>query len=304
MICDAHCHFFSTRFFEILGRQGGEDAPDASRVAEQAGCDDPGTPEALADRWRDELNRHGVARSALMASVPGDEESVWRAVNRHPARFVGYFLVDPTQADALNRVAGALDQGLRVACLFPAMHQYSLSDERVLAVGDLLAGREHTALFAHCGAFSVGIRKKLGLRSAFESRFGNPLELQRMAQRQPALPVIVPHFGAGFFRETLMLADLCSNVVVDSSSSNGWIRYHPRLTLKDVFDQALTVLGPTRLLFGTDSSYFPRGWQHAIYTQQRQILADLSVAAADAAHVFGGNFDRLFPTSPRGTGGD
>ena len=32
--------------------------------------------------------------------------------------------------------------------------------------------------------------------------------------------------------------------------------------------RALDVVGPQRLLFGTDSSYFPRGWNYAIFEAQ------------------------------------
>ena len=71
----------------------------------------------------------------------------------------------------------------------------------------------------------------------------------------------MPHFGAGYFREALMLADLCSNVYLDTSSTNSWMRYQAaHLTLRTVFRHALDVAGPERLLFGTDSSFFPRGW--------------------------------------------
>ena len=47
------------------------------------GWDAPGTPDALADRWVAELDRHQVARAALIASVPGDEESVAAATAKH-----------------------------------------------------------------------------------------------------------------------------------------------------------------------------------------------------------------------------
>ena len=33
-------------------------------------------PEELAKRWVKELDRHGLARSVLIASVPGDEDFV------------------------------------------------------------------------------------------------------------------------------------------------------------------------------------------------------------------------------------
>ena len=57
---------------------------------------------------------------------------------------------------------------------------------------------------------------------------------------------------------------------------------------------ALAVAGPTRLLFGTDSSFFPRGWQRPVLDAQRAVLQRLGVPADDQAAILGGNFDRLF----------
>ena len=91
MINDAHCHFFSTPFFDALG---------GAAAIEKLGWEFPGTAEALADRWVAELDRHQVARAALIASVPGDAASVAAAVSRHRRRFVGFFMVDPTRPDA------------------------------------------------------------------------------------------------------------------------------------------------------------------------------------------------------------
>jgi uncharacterized protein len=117
-----------------------------------------------------------------------------------------------------------------------------------------------------------------------------------VAVRHPEVPVIIPHFGAGFFREALMAAEIAPNILLDTSSSNNWIRYQPGLTLADVFARALDVVGPARLLFGTDSSFFPRGWQHGIHATQREILDRLDVDVAAQAQLFGGNFSRVFET--------
>jgi len=95
-------------------------------------------------------------------------------------------------------------------------------------------------------------------------------------------------------QEALMAADACANVYFDTSSSNSWIAQTPGLTIEAVFTTALGVLGPARLLFGTDSSFFPRGWQRSIYDQQVRTAVDIGVAESDASLIFGGNFDRLF----------
>jgi len=191
-------------------------------------------------------------------------------------------------ADATQRCADALRAGLRGVALFPAMHSYSVNDERVQPIFDL----SPPIVFVHCGVLSVGVRQKLGLPSRFDMRFSNPLELHAVALRYPRINFIVPHFGAGCLREALMLADLCPNVYLDTSSSNSWIKYEG-LDLGDVFRRALAVAGPKRLLFGTDSSFLPRGWNRVVYDTQVKILSELSVLESDAAAIFGENLFHL-----------
>ena len=298
IINDAHCHFFSERFFTALGRglPGVEPAAAAETAVARLGWESPGSVEQLADRWVVELDRHGVARAALIASVPGDAESVALATRRHPRRFVGFFMVDPTGPAADVDAAAAIDAGgLRAMCLFPAMHRYPIHDDRVRRVFDVAAARPGTAVFVHCGVLSIGARRKLGLPSPFDIRFGNPLDLHAVALSYPSVPVIVPHFGAGLFREALMVADLCPNVLLDTSSSNGWMKYgDAELTLAAVFKQALAVVGPDRLLFGTDSSFFPRGWVTDVFERQSTALDEAGISMDAREKIFGGNFDRLF----------
>ena len=294
MICDAHCHFFSEGFFAALVWQRGR-AESIEDLTKHLEWEAPGGPEQLADHWVGELDRNDVARAALIASVPRDEDSVAAAIARHPSRFTGFFMVDPAQADATDRARrGLRELGLRVVCLFPAMHHVALNDDRTRRVLDVVAAHPGAAVFVHCGVLSVGVRKKLGLPSPFDVRLGNPLEVQPLATAYPKMPFIVPHFGAGMFREALILADMCPNVHLDTSSSNGWIKYIPGLTLEGVFRQSIGVLGPSRLLFGTDSSFFPRGWQKGIYEEQKRIVEAMKMSADDQALIFGGNFERLF----------
>ena len=189
------------------------------------GWEPPGPPDALADRWVAELDKHHVARAALIASIPGDEESVAAAIARHPSRLVGFFMLNPSTADAAERLSRALDDWqLRAVCLFPAMHHYQLTDERVSATFEAAAARG-AAVFVHCGMLTVGVRKKLGLASPFNLRLGDPLALANVAARFPKVPVIIPHFGAGFLREAFMAADQCPNIHLDTSSTNRWVKY-------------------------------------------------------------------------------
>jgi uncharacterized protein len=290
-VADAHVHFFSRKFFSALGAQADK---TAEQVAETAGWVlPPEDPAELARSWAAELDAAGVARAALIASVPGDESSVESAVAECPERFYGYFMVNPLEEGAVERVQIGLRCGLHAVCLFPGMHRYPLSDARAEAVIKAASGFGGRAVFVHCGVLTVGIRKKLGLPSPFDMRFSDPLELHSIALRYPSLKFVLPHFGAGYLREALMLADLCPNVYLDTSSSNSWMRFEG-LDLKTVFRRALDVVGAQRLLFGTDSSYFPRGWNYAIFEAQTRAMMDLGISAADARSIIEENLPRLF----------
>jgi predicted TIM-barrel fold metal-dependent hydrolase len=293
-VADAHIHFFSHRFFASLAEQKGVPADQLTPLLPwQLPAEDP---RQLADAWVQELDKHGVAKASLIASVPGDGESVVAAVSRHPERFYGYMMVNPAAAAALAQVKAALDSGhIHALCFFPAMHRYSMHDDRVTALLELLAAHARCAAFVHCGVLSVGVRKVLGLPSLFDMRYSNPIDLHEVAMRFPQLRFVVPHFGAGYLREALMLCDLCPNVHLDTSSSNSWMRYEDaHVDLRTVFRRALDVAGPRRLLFGTDSSFFPRGWNAPVFETQSKALYEIGVTEEVARLIFHDNLVRLF----------
>ena len=305
-VFDAHTHFFSRRFFETLIKQSPQLSAESNaieRAAEMTGWTMPPLdPAELAAIWKSEFDRHGVSGALMIASVPGDEESVAAAVAAFPDRIAGAFMFDPTKPDAETRARRAFDDlGLRVVCLFPAMHHYSVAEnEGVRAVVAAASEKPGTAVFVHCGALSVGVRKKLGLPSAFDLRRSNPLDIYRLAAEFPKTNFIVPHFGAGMFRETMMLADLCPNVYVDTSSTNKWMKYEAApVDLPLVFKRALDVVGHERLLFGTDSSFFPRGWIASVFDAQVEALDEIGASEEQARAIFGGNLRRLLNLESR-----
>ena len=307
-VSDAHVHFFSHRFFAALVSQknaaqinaaGKNVAQKQLSVESLAPLLDwqlpPEDPALLAQDWVRELDRHGVQRAVLIASVPGDAESVIAAVRNHPQRFFGYMMVNPLAADCLPSLRPALQSGhMHGLCLFPAMHRYSLHDERVTALLDAAAS-SGAVVFVHCGVLSVGVRHKLGLPSQFDMRFSNPIDLHSIALQYPQLRFVVPHFGAGYFREALMLCDLCPNVYLDTSSSNSWMKFEAaELDLATIFRRALAVTGPRRLLFGTDSSSFPRGWNAEVFEMQAKALRAIGASEETARLIFNENLQQLF----------
>ena len=293
-VADAHVHFFSHRFYGALAAQ--KKLPDAAALGPLLNWEIPeADPALLAARWVAELDRRGVSRAALIASIPEDESSVEAAVAAYPARFFGYFMLDPTRPGALDRTRQAFSRKqLHCLALFPAMHGYSITDPRLVPILECAADNR-AAVFVHCGAMSMGVRKKLGLPSLFDMRYSNPIDLHPVALHFPQIRFIVPHFGAGYLREALMLADLASNVYLDTSSSNRWMSYDPAaLDLRTVFRRALDVVGAGRILFGTDSSFFPRGWQADLFEQQTKVLYELALDEAEVRNILHDNLVSLF----------
>ncbi len=190
-ICDAHCHFFSSRFLEsadlgTAGLCGGGPLPCSIAPL---GWDDPGTAGGAGrSLGRPSSTSTHVARAALIASIPGDEASVAAAVRRHPSRFVGFFMFNPLAGDVASRLARALEERQ------PARHLPLPGDARLPARrrsgggGVRGGGGTRRAVFVHCGVLTVGVRKKLGLPSPFDLRLGDPLALAAVASRFPDVP--------------------------------------------------------------------------------------------------------------------
>jgi predicted TIM-barrel fold metal-dependent hydrolase len=297
-LIDFHSHFFSRPLFEAFAASSplpGKAAEKLERVQRSLGLELPAKdPLEHLGRWIGELDRHGVAHLVSFASVPEEIPALAEAAGSSSGRITPFALVDPTRSGAAERLAGLLEERLfRGALLFPAMHRFRLDGPEAGAVFDVLADHEAPAI-VHCGLLRMPLRERFGLPRTYDLTLANPLALVGPADRHPALPFVVPHFGGGMFRETLIVGLQCSNVFIDTSSSNDWMRTQPvKLTLAHVFERALGVFGPERILFGTDSSIFPRGWRRDVLLAQREALGACGVREEDQLKILGGNAARL-----------
>ena len=89
-------------------------------------------------------------------------------------------------------------------------------------------------------------------------------------------------------------------LAMDSSGSNSWMKYLPYdLDLKKIFEKAITAGGPDKVIFGTDSTFFPRGFRINVLEQQYNAVKALSegpsplVSEEDVDAIFRGNILRL-----------
>ena len=131
-LCDTHCHFFSSRFLEILTKDLTDFPADdrADAVAARLGWEAPGPPKrsriAGSPSSIDSASREACSSPAFPATKTPSPQR-WRS---HPARFVGFFMFNPLAPDAATRLAHALgEQRMRGIALFPAMHRYRLDDD-------------------------------------------------------------------------------------------------------------------------------------------------------------------------------
>ena len=293
-VVDAHTHFFPKSFFTHLGTLAGV-GPDASAVAKKLAWNEPDEqPQDTARRWTAELDRHGVDRAIAIHTLPGDLESAGKGVASSSGRLVGFAQINPLAEGAAVAAQRAVEEyGFRGIALFPAMFRFSMNSDAVFAMLEI-ANRHSLCVFVHCGVLKVGFRTQMGIPSAFDSSFSNPLSLQRPAIEFPRAKFIVPHMGSGLFRELLMVADQCPNIFTDTSAIAGWARYLPgNMTAADVLRQAIRVMSSRRILFGSDSSFFPRGWRRDIFDEQVMTFEEAELSSEQVRHILAENADSV-----------
>ena len=196
MIADAHCHFFSSRFLELLS-QPIPDLPAEGRavaVASKLGWSDSGNPAALAATWIAELDRHSVSRAALSrrafratklplpkrsACIQSVSSASSCSIPRRRERTKNSSAPSPSSVCA----ASACSPRCTATAPRPCGRRLFASPR---APGGRLRALRHAA---------IGVRGKLGLPSPFDLRLGDPLALAAVAAGHPTVPVIVPHFG-------------------------------------------------------------------------------------------------------------
>lgn len=297
-LIDFHTHFFSRPFFETLASASPRPGSVEERietVAAEAGLELP-SPDVSQHmvRWVQEMESYGLEHLITFASVPQEADAVAEAVQLAGGRFTGLTCVDPRAPEAAATLARRMEEdGFRGALVFPAMHGFAIDGPELAEVLPVLESHAGI-LIVHCGLLRVALRDRFGLPRNYDLRLANPLSLVPVADRHPNVKFVLPHFGAGFFREALFAGVQCENVYVDTSSSNDWRKTQPHpLTLVDLFERALEVFGSERILFGTDSSVFPRGWRHDVLLAQREALGACGASPEVQENILGGNARRL-----------
>lgn len=240
----------------------------------------PGDVEAVALRWERELDRAGIEKAVFFTSDEAHDELA-RFLSLRPDRFIGYTTFDPTREGSSDLLARQVrEHGVRGIKLYPMKRHFHVHDLACYRVYEVCRELDLPVLI-HFG---------LSISATHDLSYGNPLDLATPALKFHSVRWIIPHFGAGFFREVLLLAAQYDNVLVDTSSSNDWVRFSPYpATLKDLFARTYEAVGSKRILFGTDSSFFPRGYRTNLLEEQLSVCNELGLAKDEIDDIFHGN---------------
>ncbi|MHA2140609.1 MAG: amidohydrolase family protein [Candidatus Thorarchaeota archaeon] len=289
-VIDGHAHFITYNWVKERFSDPEIRERARQRVSFQTDMKEfslPDEPWDTGEMWIKELDKYGISAIGMMIG-PENRDEFLATRKKYPGRFMGYANVNPALDDAVETVKRAGKDSFQGIKLYPSAWDFPVYDDHVYPIYEE-ALRQKLLVILHFG-ITIG--------SAANLRYGNPLDIQKPAQDFPDLNFMIAHFGAGFFREVLMLFYQTHNVVVDSSGSNMWMTYLPYdLTITKIYEKALKAGGSCRIIFGTDSSFFPRGFRYNILEEQynavKSLCPQLCYTEEDVDLIFNGNIKRL-----------
>jgi len=234
--------------------------------------------QVQGERWAAEVQNNHLEKVVFMTG--GGNQVLSDVVRQHPQEFLGFAHHDLCAPNAVEEMQHALDDlGLRGYKWFGPMTTLPFESPELKPFWRLLADRKVPVLI-HFGVLG-------GPGGIIRHPRISPITLAEVAQEYTDIPFIIPHFGAGYYQDLLHLAWSSPNVYIDTSGSNDWTRWMPHpLSLKDLFATALNTVGAKRIIFGTDSSWFPRGWAKKYFDLQTQVCTELGVSQAEMNAIF------------------
>ena len=245
--------------------------------------------EELADKWAAELDKHGLKHVVFMTG--GGNDSLASIVNLHPDRFFGFAHHDPALPDALPELKRSIeDLNLKGYKILAPRMSVSFDDPELMPLWEYCAEKS-VPLMIHFGLLGTG-------GGIVSHPMISPLAIFNVAHKFPEIPIVVPHFGCGYWQELLHLCWSCPNVYVDTSGSNQWMRWMPyELTLESLFRKAYETVGSERIIFGTDSSWFPRGFSIRYLQDQYRVCQWIGMKEEDLQNIFAKNAAKLLGVS-------
>lgn len=244
MVIDTHIHIFSPAMqqkrADLLTQDQGFQALYCHEGARMVG----------GENVLEMMDREGIDK-AVVFGFPWEDAALCRegndyvleSVGKFPDRLIGFITVPWTKAEsALRECERGLTAGARGVGEL-ALYTQGLSG-RTLSYLDPLVD------FLERRQDPLPLLLHLNEPTGREYAGKVPVEfmgLQRFIAAHPRLPIILAHWGGGFFFYELMpeIHRLCGNVFYDTAAS-------PFLYRPQVYEVAASVLAGERILFGSD----------------------------------------------------
>ena len=258
MIIDAHAHMITQGMFKGMVARPPRNMPP--KIMESMGH----TVEENTKAWLMAMDRLGIEKTVFMSTAQLNEEFS-SFINSSP-RFVGFARTNPTLPNAVEILEKELKMGMKGVKFYATSGEFNVG------------AKEAYPFYEYCEKNRIPITIHFGVTigGTADLYLGNPAHLSRVLGDFPDLKFAIAHFGAGYFREALMLKYKRDNLYIETSGTNNWLPHQDNfLTLKDVFKKSLEVFGPQRIIFGTDTRIFPDGYRDQILRQQQDILKEL-----------------------------
>ncbi len=130
-------------------------------------------------------------------------EETQSLIKKYPGRFVGFAAVEPRDQNAVAQVDFWLAQpGFKGICIDPGWSRPPLyADDEVIM-----------PLYEHCEKHGVIVSITQSGFMGPDMSYSDPVRIQRIAKRFPALPLVLPHACWPYFHQAIFVAIGCPNV--------------------------------------------------------------------------------------------
>lgn len=222
--------------------------------------------QLLAEMDQNKVDRAVVCpqtypQSTVLSVNQEDNDYIARAVKEHPDRFIGFGVSTPYSGPdkGAGETERALRQlGLRGLKLHQRYHAYHLRPDMVGPIMEV------------CGALGAPVLIHSGdVRS-------HPSLVGCLALAFPKVTVIMAHMGQNYYADAVDAARLMPNLVLETSG----------VPAPDCVAMAVKAIGSNRVVYGTDTPFFP------IKAGQR-VVREAGLPDRDLANVLGDSLARL-----------
>ncbi len=288
-IYDAHHHFFSYEGLEKRAIRMGYNNLEkmvkdmGERTKQIVELPDPDITKFL-EKWVKELDNKNVDKSMIFPDW-NDLKFVEMAMKHHPDRFIPFLMINPKEDGAFELLEeGYSKYGIKGFKLYPPLNYYHAYEEFLSPFYEF--ANDHKMLITYHMGISIG--------SMADIRYMNPADVSPIARDYSKTNFLFAHFATGYLQELLFLMYHVDNVYAETSSSNRWMDFMAfDINLQQVFERVIKASGTDHIIFGTDSTSFPRGWRKPIYDTQLAVCNAIGLNQEQVDQIFYKNLENL-----------